>query len=109
MCLRVSLNHATPWETRDAGGVADAWHHERAHILRQAFPLPHVRVHVDTLGLAWRRRRLGEFLGQVPRIILAGPAYALGRAPIGNIGGSNVSLFKPLPIPADLQELLGSQ
>jgi hypothetical protein len=90
-----------------AGSTTAAWNHlERAHILSQPFALPHVQVHLAMFGFAWRRRWWGELLGQLPRIALAGPASALGRAPIGNTGGSNVSLFKPLPVPADLQALL---
>jgi hypothetical protein len=92
----------------EATGTVDAaWSHlERAHILSQPFPRPHVHVHVAMFGFAWRRRWWGEILGQIPRILLAGPASALGRAPLGNTGGANVSLFKPLPVPADLEDLL---
>lgn len=90
--------------------AAAAWGHlERAHILSQPFPVPHVRVHIAMFGFAWRHRWWGEVIGQVPRILLAGPASALGRAPIGNTGGSNVNMFQPLPVPADLQEILASE
>lgn len=106
--LENELQRSRSEETEGRG--AAAWVHlERAHILSQPFPVPHVRVHVAMLGFAWRHRWWGEVIGQIPRIILAGPASALGRAPIGNTGGSNVSLFKPLPVPADLQELLSER
>ena len=96
------VERAAARAARDRGDSAGEWHHlERAHILSQPFPVPHVRVHVAMFGFAWRHGWWGEVIGQIPRVILAGPASALGRAPIGNTGGSNVSLFKPLPVPAD--------
>ena len=103
--LQDELSRAREEETH--GSRLTAWSHlERAHILSQPFPLPHVQVHLAMLGFAWRQGWWGEVLGQFPRIVLAGPASALGRAPVGNTGGSNVSLFKPLPVPEDLQLLL---
>jgi hypothetical protein len=83
--------------TAEADGAAfPAWSHlERAHILSQAFPGPHVRVHVAMLGYAWRHRWWGELIGQIPRIILAGPGSAVGRAPLGNTGGSNMPVSAP--------------
>ena len=95
---------------QESGGANEAaWHHlERAHILSQPFPEPHVRVHIAMFGFACRQRWWREVLGQLPRMILAGPASALGRAPIGNPGGTSVSLFEPRPVPADLQTLLDS-
>lgn len=84
-----------------------AWHHlERAHVLSQAYAWPHLRVHVCMLAFAWRHRLVREFLGQLPRILLAMPGSWIGRAPLGNTGGANVGIFTPMPVPAELQELL---
>lgn len=47
-------------------------------------------------------------LGQLLRLALATPGSALGRVPVGNTGGSDVSLFQPMPVPADLQALIYS-
>jgi Protein of unknown function (DUF3703) len=79
---------------------------ERAHVLSQASVTEHLRVHVHMLGFALRQRRLREAVGQLFRLALAGPGSALGRAPRGNTGGSDVGAFQPMAIPADLQALI---
>ena len=87
--------------------LAQAWLHlERAHILSQAYAWPHVRVHARMLGYAFRTRDPGELLGQIPRLLLAAPGSWTGRAPRGNTGGTNVGIFTPMTIPADLAALL---
>lgn len=92
-----------------AGDQAGSWRHlERAHILSQAYALPHVWVHGRMLGAAWRRGDLRELIGQVARIALAAPGSWLGRAPLGNTGGADVGILTPLPIPEDLQRILDS-
>lgn len=79
---------------------------ERAHVLGQASTVQHVRVHVQMLLWAVRHRALGEFAGQVLRILGAATKTAIGWVPTGNTGGSNISPFKPVPIPTDLQKVL---
>jgi len=88
---------------RAAGGFG---HLERAHVLGQASTVQHVRVHVRMLGWALRQHDWHEAGGQLLRIAGAATKTALGWVPTGNTGGSNVSPFKPLPIPADLQRVL---
>jgi hypothetical protein len=86
-----------------------AWRHlERAHVLSQAYGGAHVRVHARMLGFGWRRRDAREVLGQLVRVLVAGPGSWLGRAPLGNTGGANVGINTPMPIPEDLQKLLDS-
>jgi len=46
-----------------------------------------------------------EIWGQIVRISVAGIGSLIGRAPLGNTGGANVPILKPLPIPADLQKI----
>ena len=79
---------------------------ERAHVLSQGYAVPHVRVHGAMFWLAVRRGDVREILGQIPRLLLAGPASLLGRAPRGNTGGSNVGILTPMAIPSDLEEIL---
>lgn len=79
---------------------------EHAHILSQQHALQHVQVHWVMLCYAWRTRELHEFFGQIPRLVLAAPASWLGRAPLGNSGRSNVGMFRPMSIPAELREIL---
>lgn len=81
-------------------------HLERAHVLSQPYAWPHVRVHLQMLAFAWRRRDAHELLGQLTRTLLAGPGSWLGRAPLGNTGGANVGMFEPMAVPEDLQRIL---
>lgn len=107
--LRQHFEHALQ-QSREAdarGELASAWTSlERAHILSQAHAGPHIRVHCAMFTFAWRTRNPRELLGQIPRLLLAGPGSLLGRAPRGNTGGANVGIFTPMPIPEDLQALL---
>lgn len=94
-------------DSQRRGDFQGAWHFlERAHVLSQAHAWPHLRVHGAMFRWAWRRGDLRELLGQLPRLLLAAPGSWLGRAPLGNTGGSNVGIFTPMPIPEDLQALL---
>lgn len=81
-------------------------HLERAHILAQNSTLEHVRVHFHMLFWAIQQRNVREIAGQILRIIGAAAVTAVGLAPSGNTGGSNVSLFRQMPIPDDLAALL---
>ena len=111
--MRPALKAHLERELRDSsaaeasGDIASAWRSlERAHVLSQAHAWPHVRVHGLMFGFAWRRRRVRELIGQAVRILVAGPGSLLGRAPLGNTGGSDVGMFTPVKIPDDLQAML---
>ena len=80
-------------------------HLERVHILGQSITRLHVRSHLGMLLLGWRRRAPREVLGQVTRIVAAS-LFSRLWVPVGNTGGSNVSAFRPMPVPADLHALL---
>ena len=92
----------------DARGQADtAFRHlERAHVLGQATTIEHVRVHGCMLLWAIRHRRPGEAMGQVWRLAAASLLTAFGWLPDGNTGGANVSGFRRMPVPPDLQRIL---
>ena|SRR5215210_8059402 len=79
-------------------------HLERAHILGQVITLEHTRVHWLMLKLGWKKRDWREVFGQLFRIVGASTKTPLGIYPAGNTGGANVSPFKPMSIPEDLQE-----
>jgi hypothetical protein len=85
---------------------AEFQHLERAHILGQASTIEHVRVHALMFAWALRQRRTRELFGQAIRIIGAATKTVFGLVPVGNTGGSDVSPFKPMPIPADLKRIL---
>lgn len=113
MPMKPKLRAAFEAELREAhhselrGDVSRAWRHlERAHVLSQEYAGPHVRVHCQMFAFGWRRRDVRELVGQLARILVAGPGSWLGRAPLGNTGGANVSILTPMPIPEDLRALL---
>jgi len=92
---------------RGRGDAAGEWKHlERAHILSQPVAGAHVRTHLAMLAYALRRRDSHEIVGQVLRLVLAGPGSWSGRYPVGNTGGADVSAFRPMPVPEDLQAVL---
>ena len=79
-------------------------HLERAHVLGQASTRQHVRVHWRMFVWGLRQRSVRECLGQLFRIAGAATMTAIGLVPHGNTGGANVSPFKPMPVPADLDD-----
>ena len=83
-------------------------HLERAHVIGQESTTQHVRVHWQMLLFSVRNKMPKEFLGQVFRVAGAASKTAVGLVPRGNTGGSNISPFKKLPIPDDLQVIIDS-
>ena len=81
-------------------------HLERAHVIGQAFVVPHARSHWLMLQVEFRRRRPVAAFGQVVRIVLGALGSAVGTVPVGNTGGSDISMFKRLPIAPELQDLI---
>lgn len=79
---------------------------ERAHVLGQAHVMPHVRSHALMLRVAWRRARYGAVVGQAVRIVLGALGSAVGVVPTGNTGGSDVNMFRRMPIDPALQRLI---
>jgi hypothetical protein len=89
------------------GALEQAFAHlERAHVIGQAFVVPHVRSHWSMLKVELLRRRPAAAVGQVVRIVLGALGSAVGRVPVGNTGGSDVSMFKHMPIAPELQDLI---
>jgi hypothetical protein len=71
-------------------------------VLAQASTVGHVRVHWAMLRWALRQSAAGEAVGQAWRI--AGAALKTWLwVPVGNTGGANVSGFRPMTVPPDLQ------
>jgi hypothetical protein len=81
-------------------------HLERAHIIGQAFIAPHVISHWSMLGVELRRGRPGAVIGQVARMVLGMFGSAIGVVPVGNSGGTDVSMFKRMAIAPELQKLM---
>ncbi len=81
-------------------------HLERAHVIGQAFVVPHARSHWLMLKVELRRRRPVAAIGQVVRIVLGILGSAVGVVPVGNTGGSDVSMFMRMPIAPELQNII---
>ena len=81
-------------------------HLERAHVISQAFVVPHARSHWLMLKVELRRWQPVAAFGQVVRIALGVLGSAVGVVPVGNTGGSNVSMFKRMPIAPELQRII---
>lgn len=71
--------------------------------------MQHVWVHWHMLRWALRHRNVRECVGQITRIIGAATKTALGWVPAGNTGGANVSPFKPMPVPVELEALIKNE
>jgi hypothetical protein len=102
--VQAELDAAVACEAAGRMGPA-FWHLERAHVLGQAATVEHVRVHWAMLRWAIRHCRVGEALGQGWRLVGATLKTWLW-VPTGNTGGANVSGFKPMPVPDELQRLI---
>lgn len=81
-------------------------HLERAHVIGQTFVVPHARAHWLMLKVELRRRRPVAAFGQVARIALGVLGSAVGLVPVGNTGGSDVSMFERMPIAPELQRII---
>ena len=81
-------------------------HLERAHIIGQAFVVPHATSHWLMLGVELRRRRVMAAFGQIARIVLGILGSAVGVVPVGNTGGTDISMFKRMPIEPELQDII---
>ena len=81
-------------------------HLERAHILGQKSTWLHTQTHILMMRWGLRQPSSREVAGQLFRVVGAATKTAFGLVPAGNTGGANVSPFRTLPIPADLQILM---
>lgn len=81
-------------------------HLETAHVLGQYHVLPHCRTHWMMLRVAYKRRRYADVCGQAVRIILGAFGSFAGVVPHGNTGGSDISMFKTMPIDPRIRALV---
>lgn len=94
-------------QKRRAADNAGAWAAlERAHILSQAYLVPHFASHGHMLRFALALRDWREATGQILRLALVPLGSLTGRLPAGNTGRARVSAFKPMPVPPDLAALV---
>lgn len=89
------------------GSLDEAFAHlERAHVLGQRYIVPHVQTHWLMLRIGVSRRSVAEVTGQAARIVLGAVGSAVGVVPTGNTGGTNISMFKRLPIDPEIENVL---
>jgi hypothetical protein len=81
-------------------------HLETAHVLGQKYVGPHIATHYWMLKVGVKRRSLPEVVGQTIRIVLGAAGSAVGIVPVGNTGGTNIGMFKRLPIDPGIRHLL---
>lgn len=81
-------------------------HLEVAHVLGQQYVAPHIATHYWMLRIGLKRRSMSEVFGQAMRILLGTLGSAVGIVPVGNTGGTNVSMWKRLPINASIEKLI---
>lgn len=91
----------------DGGEKTLAFYHlERAHVLAQQSPWQHFRAHGHMFWWAARTFAVKELLGQTLRLFGAATQGITGYYPPGNTGGADISPYKELPIPHELNELI---
>lgn len=89
------------------GRMVQAFGHlETAHVLGQRHVVPHVVTHWWMLKIGLKRRSASEVVGQAIRTAFGALGSAIGVVPVGNTGGTNISMFKRLPIHARLRRLV---
>ncbi len=81
-------------------------HLELAHVLGQRYVLAHVATHYWMLKIALRRRSPRQAWGQLLRIVLGAIGSAAGIVPSGNTGGTDIGMFRRLPIDPAIRRLL---
>jgi hypothetical protein len=101
------LEIASAARAESSGDPHRAFRHlERAHILGQNSTSLHTQTHILMMRWGFRQRSGREVAGQIFRIFGAATKTAFGLITAGNTGGANVSPFRALPIPTDLQMLI---
>lgn len=91
----------------EARHAADPWPTlEQAHLLSQPWAWPHIRVHIAMLRHALHQRDRREAVGQVVRLIVAGPGSLAGKYPSGNTGRTTMRLTETAPLSAEVATAL---
>ena len=104
---QISANLADARVSRRQGEWGRCWELlEDAHVLSQPWAIPHTQVHAAMLVAGWKARDVVEVRGQVLRLLVGGPASAIGKYPVGNTGRARVSSVQPMPVKSDLATML---
>jgi hypothetical protein len=93
-----------------SGSLDEAFAHlESAHVLGQRYVVPHIRTHWLMLRIGLSRRSVAEISGQAARIVLGALGSFINVVPTGNTGGTNISMFKRLPIDPEFERVLNEE
>lgn len=84
-------------------------HLERAHVIGQRHVRSHAQTHWLMLKIGVARRAPAEVWGQAIRFILGVLGSAVNVVPVGNTGGTDISMFKRVPIAPDIAQILDSK
>lgn len=104
-----ALYHREMAAAKAAASTEQRWRHlERTHIISQPSPLLHTINHFAMFKLALREHDRREALGQLIRVVVAGPGSLTGRCPQGNTGRVDAGLMTSMTVPADLAEELSA-
>jgi hypothetical protein len=58
------------------------------------------------LRFGFKIKSYREVLGQISRLLIGGVKSFVGHIPVGNAGGANVPVLKPMQILGDLQTII---
>ena len=91
----------------EQGEFARAFQHlELAHVLGQKYVVPHIATHYRMLRIGVKMRSPAQVWGQLIRIVLGALGSAVGVVPVGNTGGTNVGMFRRMPVDDRVRELM---
>ncbi len=91
---------------RDRELTTSMKHLEVAHVLGQRYAIPHIVSHWWMLKIGLREGSAAKVAGQTVRIVLGAIGSTVGIVPVGNTGGTNISMFKRLPIDPAIRHLV---
>ncbi|MGH8168532.1 MAG: DUF3703 domain-containing protein [Woeseiaceae bacterium] len=79
---------------------------ERHLAFDQEIALGRKFIAAGDLDRAFRHLERAHVIGQTVRIVLGVVGSAVGVVPVGNTGGTDISMFKRLPIAPELQKII---
>lgn len=105
---RAAFDHLlTSFARQPDAPLAQRWRWlEAAHVLGQTSLPLHWRSHTAMLRYALALRDAREAAGQLMRLALVPLGHLLARLPLGNIGRSHVSAFRPMVPAAEVTVLM---
>jgi len=79
---------------------------EKSHVIGQLYVVQHTTTHYYMLKIGFLRKDFKEIIGQLVRIPLGIIGSLVGKVPMGNTGGSNVSMFKKMVLSDEIKNII---